>query len=95
MKIRLIRDKEAGRGRVPSQCANSASGKHVLLLGKLHQSAEGIADDPKNLEAYADMVQAIAEIARVNNIKWSDIETAAITQNSLNGGFRAGRYTTE
>lgn len=92
MRVKLIRDFMQVTQGGEVQFANSDTGKQVLLLLKLHEEAEEIALCPTDPAEYADMIEVLAELARLNGVSWDDIEQVAIDKNDEFGGFRQGRY---
>lgn len=90
MKVKLVRDKMAERDGEVIQPVNTRSGKHALLLLKLHEEAEEIARAATDPEEYADLLEAMLELARMNGVTWPSIEEALLKKREERGGFRRG-----
>lgn len=91
MRVKLIRDRmvTSQGGRV--QAANSLAGKHLALVAKLHEETEEIAKDATDPAEYADLLETMLELARINRVPWPEIETAMAKKRRERGGFRVGR----
>ena len=50
-----------------------------------------IADDMENAGEYADVLQALMELAALNNVPWIRVETERQNKEKRSGGFAAGR----
>jgi predicted house-cleaning noncanonical NTP pyrophosphatase (MazG superfamily) len=96
MQTKLIRDKinplyDAGMVVGP---ANSRAGKFVLLINKIHEKASALAEDATNIDEYTDLLEAVKELAYINEITWADIEAAEIKNKEIKGGFVQGKVIT-
>lgn len=98
MKVKLVRDNIAkiappdgtdiaGRTIRP---ANGLEGKHILLCAKLHEEAAEIVDDPKDPAEYADLLEVMEELARINGVSWRKILSVKKKKHAERGGFRKG-----
>lgn len=90
MKVKMVRDKMTGCDGAVVQPINTRSGKHALLLLKLHEEIEEIAGAATDPEEYADLLEALLELARMNRVSWTSIEQALLKKREERGGFRRG-----
>jgi predicted house-cleaning noncanonical NTP pyrophosphatase (MazG superfamily) len=90
MKVKLIRDKCVPYPGTSIKPANGRAGKHALLCLKLHEEAAEIADNPTSPEEYADLLEVMLELMRVNGITWSQVEGARTMKLEEKGGFSRG-----
>jgi predicted house-cleaning noncanonical NTP pyrophosphatase (MazG superfamily) len=89
MKTKLVRDKITEGPNKIRPC-NSDEGKQLALCLKLHEEAGEIADCPSDPSEYADMLEVMLELARLNGVNWSHIEKALVQKRKVLGGFRKG-----
>ena len=95
MKAKLVRDKS---GPVKDGCcatANSLQGKHMALLLKLHEEASEIADAATDPNEYADVLEVLLELAKINEVSWDSIEEALLAKREKLGGFRMAQIWSE
>jgi len=90
MKAKLIRDKLGGHAGSVVRPVNSMPGKQLALVSKLHEEAEEIAECATDPAEYADMIEVLIELARINGVSWEEIERTAIEKREERGGFRRG-----
>lgn len=91
VKVKLVRDDinpTESEGRV--QPANSRAGMHILLVAKLHEEAAEIADAATDPEEYADLLEVMLRLARLNGVSWASIEEAMIDKRRRRGAFERG-----
>lgn len=100
VKVKLVRD------RIDENCycrndpevnlrpCNTIDGKRMLLQAKLHEEASEIAEDPRDPAEYADLLEVLLELARVNGVPWQAIEHSLLEKRRQRGGFRRGMVMT-
>lgn len=100
VKVKLVRDhiqraftRQLNEGDTLSP-ANTVFGKRVLLQQKLHEEAAEIADNPGDPAEYADLLEAMLELAKTNGVPWADIEKAVLQKREERGGFRRAMVLT-
>ena len=86
MKIKLVRDK------LPFPMMGNVTLKRALLALKLFEESAEIADDPSDPAEYADLLEVMLELARLNGVPWAAIERKLWEKRELKGAFRLGRY---
>lgn len=89
MRVKLIRDRgpiSVGEARP----ANTLAGKHLALVAKLNEEVDEIARDATNVEEYADLLEALRELAFINGVMFEDIEAARVEKRERLGGFNRG-----
>ncbi|GAB4368172.1 MAG: hypothetical protein Kow00114_27280 [Kiloniellaceae bacterium] len=92
MKVKLIRDRLTPTG--PGVSIETVQGPlHVaLLIAKLHEETQEIADSRcRDVDEYADALQALKDLARLHGIGLAEIVAAAADKEAARGGFLAGR----
>ncbi len=95
MKAKLVRDKS---GPVKDGCcatANSLQGKHMALLLKLHEEVNEIADAAHDPTEYADVLEILLELAKINEVPWITIEEALLYKRRKLGGFHMAQIWSE
>ncbi len=95
MKVKLVRDKS---GPVKDGCclpANSLPGKQMALLLKLHEEAIEIADAATDPFEYADLLETLLELAKINEVPWIKIEEALLLKRKTSGTFQMAQIWTE
>lgn len=88
MKAKLVRDKS---GPVKDGCcmsANSLPGKHMALLLKLHEEVNEIANAATDPTEYADLLETLLELAKINEVPWNKIEESLLNKREQLGGFQ-------
>ena len=100
VKVKLVRDnieraftRQLNEGDKLAP-ANTLDGKRMLLQQKLHEEAAEIANDPGDPFEYADLLEAMLELARTNGVAWADIEKAVLQKREERGGFRRAMVLT-
>lgn len=92
MRVKLVRDKiGAGDSLELVQAANSRAGKMLGLYLKLHEEAQEIAGDPCNPEEYADLLEVITELMRMNGVDRAEVARVMHEKREHLGGFSMGR----
>ncbi len=100
MRVKLVRDHCAAVREAPDRddqtigAANSLAGKHMALLLKLHEEADEISRDAQNPVEYADLLEVMLELAKINGVAWDDIEVAMREKHRERGGFHQGMIWT-
>ncbi len=91
MRVKLVRDcMTIGQGGI-ARPANSLAGKHLALLLKLHEEAEEIGRAAHDPTEYADLLETLFELMRINGVRWAQVEKALLAKRKELGGFRRGR----
>lgn len=73
----LVRDKTVPRpGFTEANLTVSPAMATALLVAKIHSEAEEIARDVSNPEEYADVLECLLGLAKLNGIKWPDVMAA-------------------
>ena len=92
MKTKLVRDGIKARAALERvHAANSPAGKMLGLYLKLNEEADEIADDPCNPEEYADLLEVIAELMRMNRVDGPEVERVMREKRARLGAFALGR----
>ena len=74
MRAKLVRDNAEAGWTTPLgpgqtlQSANSLAGKHMALVNKLFEESDEISRDATNPEEYADLLEAMIELASISLI---------------------------
>lgn len=90
MRVKIVRDRMViGKGGT-LQPVNSKAGKMMGLLLKLHEEADEISRGAECPEEYADLLEVMLEIARMNDVSWADIEAALLRKREERGAFQRG-----
>lgn len=92
IKVKLIRDKLEPDH--PSADLVSVGGTHMhapLLVSKLHEEVAELADRMDDVVEYADVLQALMDLAQLNGFTWQDMQRARIEKFRERGGFSGGR----
>ena len=91
-KVKLIRDKlEPQSPHTVTMYVKGTLMHRVLLVSKLHEEVAEVADCMDDPVEYADVLQALMDLACLNDVLWEDV--LAIRANKLHerGGFAAGK----
>ncbi len=89
MKIDLIRDKvEVAEGEV--RPVNSLPGRQLALIAQLHQELGALAQDGAKKAVYANLLELMREMMRINEVDWQMVEEERIERLVWLGGFRRG-----
>ncbi len=90
LKCKLIRDKLEPKGvvchPVPSRAIHAA-----LLVAKLHEEVSEVADHLTDASEYADVLQALMDLARLSGVTWKEVETELDWKLERRGGFAGGK----
>lgn len=62
-----------------------------LLLAKLHEEAEEIARDPRDVNEYGDVLEVLEELASRHGISLDQIRAAQLAKREERGGFSKNR----
>lgn len=90
---KIIRDGiiiEGDKSRIETRPANSAAGKFMGLINKLHEEVGEVAKAPSDPYEYADVLEALEETARMCGVDWARVLEAKAEKLALKGGFRKG-----
>lgn len=88
---KLVRDKvEPRKGETEQRLHPSLH--RAALINKLHEEVEEVARDPKNIDEYADVLEALQTLAWLNGFSEFEIEEARIRKERERGGFELGRF---
>ncbi len=90
-KCKLIRDGLTPLGPVTCQPAPSTAIHAALLIGKLHEEVEEIAEDLTDAREYADVLQALMDLAQLSDVPWKEVETELAWKLKRRGGFAGGK----
>lgn len=93
MRVKLVRDKvvtelKQGEELIP---ANTLPGKIALLLLKMHEEVQELAREPQDPQEYADVLEVLLEIARLQGVPWAAVEAAFEEKRKAVGAFRMGK----
>ncbi len=93
MRVKLIRDriKIAPGPNWEVRTINTVVGKQLALIAKLHEEVAEIANDAWEPGQDAEFLEAMLELARINGVRWEQIEEAMRHKRATHGGFRMGR----
>lgn len=94
MIAKLVRDNCDAVKAGQCQAANSLAVKHMALLLKIHEETEEIAKDGNSVEEYADVIEALLELAHINGILQTEIEAVVVAKRAAKGGFREAQIWT-
>jgi len=89
MRVTLVRDDVV----VPegeARPANSLPGKQLALIGKLHEEVAQLAKESTDPFGYADLLEAVSELMRINEVSWASVEEASKQKRETSGAFRRG-----
>lgn len=92
-KVKLIRDKlELWDSAISSESVRQCRWMHAaLLVSKLHEEVAEVAGRMDDPEEYADVLQTLTDLARLNEIAWQDIQDACVNKFHERGGFASGK----
>ena len=91
MKIKLVRDRVAQIDGETIAEIGMKPVRHALLIMKLHEEVEEIADRAYDPIEYADVLEALEELASVNGVSMEEIQKAKENKRLIKGGFTKGR----
>ena len=66
----------------------------MALLLKLHEEANEIADAATDPTEYADLLETLLELAKINEVPWSKIEKAMLSKREQLGGYQMAQIWT-
>lgn len=88
MKVKLIRDLMRPRDNDETvRPANSRGGKILGLCLKMHEEAQEIANDPTDIEEYADLLTVMLTLANMHGIQFPAIHRAMERKTEKFGAF--------
>jgi predicted house-cleaning noncanonical NTP pyrophosphatase (MazG superfamily) len=87
-KVKLIRDFLKPSGTKLRKV--EAPLRAALLIGKLHEEVQEIADDLGDAREYADVYQALMDLAELSGVAWKDVEYHLVQKREQKGGFSHG-----
>ncbi len=67
----------------------------MALLLKLHEEASEIADAATDASEYADVLEVLLELAKINGVRWAAIEQALLCKRERLGGFHMAQIWSE
>lgn len=93
MKIKLIRDLLEPKGTcIELRPVASADEHTALLIAKLHEEiGEVMAGYCRDATEYADVLQALMDLAQLNGVAWKKIERECAHKHGVRGGFAGGK----
>ncbi len=101
MKVKLVRDRTPeiprpanATGTRKFRIARSRSEKTAHLCAKLHEEAAEVADAPGDVYEYADLLEVMLELAKMNGLSLRLIVKAMLSKRLKKGGFRKGLILT-
>ena len=93
-KVKLIRDKLEPLGPVTCRPAPSVAIHAALLVAKLHEEVGEVADNLTNAGEYADVLQALMDLAALAGVPWKQVGTELAWKFEERGGFAGGKVMT-
>ncbi|KKK95648.1 hypothetical protein LCGC14_2670680 [marine sediment metagenome] len=90
-KCKLIRDGLTPLGPVTCAPAPSRAIHAALLILKLHEEVGEVAEDLTDTREYADVLQALMDLAQLSGVPWEEVETELIWKAKHRGGFEGGK----
>lgn len=89
-KVKLIRDKLNG---IPGSSVIYCNGpqRHALLVAKLHEEVQEIAENLTDPMEYADLYEVLLELADNNGVTLKDILNVRFDKLAACGGFSLGK----
>ena len=90
-KVKLIRDKLEPKGPVTCRPVPSVAIHVALLVAKLHEEVGEVADNLTDASEYADVLQALMDLAALAGVSWKDVETETWWKLEERGGFAGGK----
>ncbi len=93
VKVKLIRDKlDSKNSHICLKSVRQYSWMHAaLLVSKLYEEVAEVADGMDDLSEYADVLQTLMDLARLNNLAWQDVLDTRINKFHEHGGFSDGK----
>ena len=91
VKCKLIRDKLEPKGPATCQSVPSRAIHAALLIGKLHEEVEEVAENLTDASEYADVLQALMDLAALAGVTWKQVETEMAWKFEHRGGFSGGK----
>ena len=71
--------------------ANTLAGKTALLCLKMHEEVQEISHTPWDPVEYADLLEAMLELMRLNGVTLDDLEAAGVEKRRRQGANRRRR----
>jgi predicted house-cleaning noncanonical NTP pyrophosphatase (MazG superfamily) len=90
-KVKLIRDKLEPKGPITCQPVPSVAIHAALLVAKLHEEVGEVAEGLTDASEYADVLQALMDLARLSGVPWKQVETELDWKLGERGGFAGGK----
>lgn len=92
MRVKLVRDLvERLDDEEEIRSANSRAGKTALLCLKMHEEAQEISHAPWDPAEYADLLEVLSELMRLNGVDLDDVVVAGLEKRRRLGAFYRGR----
>ncbi len=93
VKVKLIRDKlDSKNSHICLESVKHRDWMHIaLLMSKLHEEIAEVAEGMDDPSEYADVLQALMDLARLNGLTWQDVQDARIEKFHERGGFSGGK----
>lgn len=66
--------------------------KAALLVAKLLEESAELAKSMDSAEEYADVLQVLRDLAKLNGVDWGAVENKRWTKYAKLGGFSEGRF---
>ena len=92
-KVKLIRDKLDPKG-VTCEPAPSRAIHTALLIAKLHEKVQEVADHLTDVAEYADVLQALMDLANLVGVPWKEVEIELDWKLQRCGGVAGGKVMT-
>lgn len=65
----------------------TAQEAHLGLALKLHEEVAEVVRAPKDVDEYADVLQALVDFATLNGVSWRDVTNAVVKKDLRDGSF--------
>ncbi len=91
-KVKLIRDELTPPSvSISLETVAAPWALAALLVNKLHEEISEVATRMDEPEEYADVLQALMELAELNGVPWSSVEVWRLHKEREKGGFQLGK----
>lgn len=90
-KVKLIRDKLEPSGPVTCRPVPSVAIHAALLVAKMHEEVGEVADHLTDASEYADVLQALMDLAALCGVTWRSVELEQALKHNERGGFSGGK----
>jgi predicted house-cleaning noncanonical NTP pyrophosphatase (MazG superfamily) len=93
VKVKLIRNKLAHvpkEGVRVMQFVPGDPAHRMALAAKLHEEAAEVADEPKDVFEYADLIEVALQLAHFNGFSEEAVHAAMLAKRAEKGGFGYG-----